>query len=505
MQTNDLTPEKLRELADLRPANARVLSLFLNLDPDGVRDASGSRQRGPVAARPDRAPRQGAEGERRPLARRAEGAARRHRARAPVVQQRRLRRQGRARPRDLPRGPADLFEVVKLPAAGRDQRGRRRLAVHRADRRPGFAHALGRPARSRARTARILRGTADGLREVDQLYDDTHGQHQQGGWSQARYQRSVEEEKKDHIRAVADVLFEHHKRAPIDCLLVGCNEEIYGDVQSSLHTYLSERLVGRFDVDVEASSADDVFQAAKPKIEEHDSQREREALDRLVEGVRRRRPRRRRSGRHARRAERAARREAPHQLRLRPGRGAVPACGSLYAASVTKCPADETPTEKRDSITETAIERALAQSAEVHVVRYHGAGHRAARQHRGRPALLARRMDFRELALSMPEATEKEAWGHPTFRVRNKMFASAATDLSTATVKSTLDEQRALTQIGAGHVLRAEVRRQARLDRDRSSTGSTPTSCASSSIEAWRMTAPKRLVKAWDEEHPVPN
>src|SRR5215204_7286510 len=33
MQTNDLTPEKLRELADLEPGNARVLSLFLNLAP----------------------------------------------------------------------------------------------------------------------------------------------------------------------------------------------------------------------------------------------------------------------------------------------------------------------------------------------------------------------------------------------------------------------------------------------------------------------------------------
>src|SRR3954468_19632797 len=33
MQTNDLTPEKLRELADLKPDNARVLSLFLNLAP----------------------------------------------------------------------------------------------------------------------------------------------------------------------------------------------------------------------------------------------------------------------------------------------------------------------------------------------------------------------------------------------------------------------------------------------------------------------------------------
>ena len=30
---------------------------------------------------------------------------------------------------------------------------------------------------------------------------------------------------------------------------------------------------------------------------------------------------------------------------------------------------------------------------------------------------------LRRLALALPEATEQEAWGAPTFRVRNKMFA----------------------------------------------------------------------------------
>ena len=30
---------------------------------------------------------------------------------------------------------------------------------------------------------------------------------------------------------------------------------------------------------------------------------------------------------------------------------------------------------------------------------------------------------LRKLCLALPEATEKEAWGQPTFRVRNKMFA----------------------------------------------------------------------------------
>lgn len=33
---------------------------------------------------------------------------------------------------------------------------------------------------------------------------------------------------------------------------------------------------------------------------------------------------------------------------------------------------------------------------------------------------------LRKLALALPEATEKEAWGTPTFRVRDKMFAMYA-------------------------------------------------------------------------------
>ncbi len=32
--------------------------------------------------------------------------------------------------------------------------------------------------------------------------------------------------------------------------------------------------------------------------------------------------------------------------------------------------------------------------------------------------------DFREIALALPETSEKTAWGMPTFRVRNKIFAS---------------------------------------------------------------------------------
>lgn len=35
---------------------------------------------------------------------------------------------------------------------------------------------------------------------------------------------------------------------------------------------------------------------------------------------------------------------------------------------------------------------------------------------------------LREICLQFPEAAEQETWGHPTFRVRGKIFATAGAD-----------------------------------------------------------------------------
>jgi hypothetical protein len=106
--------------------------------------------------------------------------------------------------------------------------------------------------------------------------------------------------------------------------------------------------------------------------------------------------------------------------------------------------------------------------------------------------------DFRAVALSLPEASERETWGHPTFRVRDKMFATLAADGSTASVKSTLPEQQSLVQaepetfsVPAYVGVHGWVGfRLATVD---------PEEMRELVIEAWRMTAPKRVVRAFDE------
>jgi YjbR len=45
--------------------------------------------------------------------------------------------------------------------------------------------------------------------------------------------------------------------------------------------------------------------------------------------------------------------------------------------------------------------------------------------------------ELRQVVLSLPEAEERETWGQPTFRVRDRMFAVLSDDGQQASVKAT--------------------------------------------------------------------
>jgi hypothetical protein len=110
---------------------------------------------------------------------------------------------------------------------------------------------------------------------------------------------------------------------------------------------------------------------------------------------------------------------------------------------------------------------------------------------------------MRAFALSLPEAEEIETWGHPTFRVRKKLFATMAPDGSDASVKSTLPEQQALIQsqpdvFGIADYVGRHGWISVRLD------AVDPDEMRELLQEAWRMTAPKRLLAAFDAEDTPP-
>ena len=266
--------------------------------------------------------------------------------------------------------PADLFEAFKLPTAVDS-----RVVIDGA---PFIEPLAGMVATDswcialvNRRTARLLRGSAQVLEEVEGFADDVHGQHQAGGWSQARYERSVDKEATDHLKRTVELLFRVFKRDPFEHLLIGAPTELRHDVETRLPPAVRERLEGFIDVDVEHASPDDVQQAAASELENAHRRRERDALDRLIEGSRA-------GGRGAAGIDEvlAALNERRVEILLLEDGFQAPGslwttCGFLTTTEGGQCPVDGGRLGPRDDVVENAIELALRQAAEVMVIRLH--------------------------------------------------------------------------------------------------------------------------------------
>jgi peptide chain release factor subunit 1 len=190
------------------------------------------------------------------------------------------------------------------------------------------------------------------------------GQHDQGGWSQARYQRGIEKEKDDHLRNTADALMKHFKRRPFQRLIVGGPREVVADFESKLHGYLAERLAGRIEVDVDTATPDQVLKKAQPLFEELEEQREAAALERLGEG---------RAAVGLEEVLQTLNERRVECLVVDEAFGApgtsCPECGWLGPDGERTCPVDGRELERLDDLTEAAIELTLQQSAEILAVR----------------------------------------------------------------------------------------------------------------------------------------
>ena len=337
MAANSITRGRLRRLAELRPQRGLVLSIFFNLDPSefGTPAARATEVNSVVTAaarKVDDA--EGLEHEER-LALRADVDRVREVLQGPDVAS-----NGTHGLAVFACGPADLLEVVRLahPIESRaivDDHACVEPLIRDGSSERWCVLLVNR------KTARIFAGTADELQELDRIEGDTHSQHDQGGWSQARYQRSVEQEKLNHLGHALDTLFARFKRHPFDHLVVGAPEELVGEVEEKLHPYLRDRLAGRLAIDVENSTAGEVQAAAAEVVDRHVAAVERAALDRMAQGIGR--------------GDRGVSRPEPVMEALEQARVEI----LLLADDFDAPELDE------------AVEKAITQSAQVLVIRHH--------------------------------------------------------------------------------------------------------------------------------------
>lgn len=270
-------------------------------------------------------------------------------------------------------GRDDLFEAVAL----RDPVDARVVIARRPHVEPLVADRL--PDRwcvtlvSR-RAGTIMTGDPARVDERERISDDVHGQHSQGGWSQANYERSVENEAEQHLRRLATALYRVWQREQFARLVLGGPREDVERFEQLLHNDLRQALVpGRLPLEAEAASVTDVRAALVPVLE-----RERAAArDRAMTELRERLG----SGNAAtlgiaptlralgeRRVQRLLL-DADFTAR---GERCLE-CGLLVPAGEGACPVDGRELAPVDDLRAAAVESAVLQDADVTVIGEGGA------------------------------------------------------------------------------------------------------------------------------------
>jgi peptide subunit release factor 1 (eRF1) len=235
------------------------------------------------------------------------------------------------------------------------------------------------------RSALVLAGSPDGFDERARVDDDVHGQHERGGWSQANYERSIEADVEAHLKHTAQIVNLRWRAERFDRVAIGGQHETVPRFEELLADEVRRHLArGRVEVDISSATEAQIREAVEKLVAEDEKRTERETLDRLEDALGA-------GGRGAGGPQ--ATLEALNERRVSTlliepgfdGRGMrCPSCGLLLLEGEDRCPADGSELQEVDHLREAVIEAAVAQDADVLVVRsYPDLG-----PHRGIAALL---------------------------------------------------------------------------------------------------------------------
>jgi peptide chain release factor subunit 1 len=220
--------------------------------------------------------------------------------------------------------------------------------------------------RERGELFRLRSGRLD---EIVDRTDEVPGRHDQGGWSQSRFQRHIEKLVAEHLKDVAEDIDRRVRRMRSPKVIIVSSEETRAELEELLSTEAKNALVGWTTAEAHASSQD-LLELTSPILEEARAKEEGAVMDRWREGA----------GRGGRAASGWAETlEAASDARvdvLLYQEGSeheawqCPACGRL-SASGGQCPLDGTETERRDDGLDLAVHQTVAHGGTVWAVTAH--------------------------------------------------------------------------------------------------------------------------------------
>ena len=209
----------------------------------------------------------------------------------------------------------------------------------------------------------VYRLRASRLEEVAEHFQDQPGRHDQGGWSQARYQRHIEKLVHDHLKEVAETLDRQVREQGGPPLVVVASEETRAELEETLSHEVKKAIVGWTSADAHAGPAE-LLEDVQPLLESQHGEQETGAVERWKEEA----------GRNARAAAgwgptlEAASDGRVELLLFQNGTDRpaweCPACGRV-ASEGGACPLDGTQVEERKEGLDLAVHQTLAHGGTV--------------------------------------------------------------------------------------------------------------------------------------------
>jgi peptide subunit release factor 1 (eRF1) len=200
------------------------------------------------------------------------------------------------------------------------------------------------------------------LREVADESEEQPGQHDQGGWSQARYARHIDHLVQQHLKSVGAELDRQVRGGGLRLVLIG-PEELRSDFERALPSDARDAVIGWASAEAHAAPGD-LLAAARPLLDRAQKRADVEALDRYLEE----------RGRHGRAAGGwkqvldAANDARIDLLLLEPGASAkaweCPRCGRA-SADGGSCPLDGTKLEEHEDAVDLALRGTLAGGGSI--------------------------------------------------------------------------------------------------------------------------------------------
>jgi peptide chain release factor subunit 1 len=205
------------------------------------------------------------------------------------------------------------------------------------------------------------------LEELANEFDEQPGRHDQGGWSQARYQRHIEKLVQDHLKDVASTLDRLLRQLRRPRVVLVTSEETRAELEEELSHEVKEAIIGWAAADAHATPAQ-LQKTVEPLLERWRAEQEANAVERWREAA----------GRNGRAASgwaqtlEAASDGRVELLLFEDGADhrawQCPACGRL-AAEPGPCPLDGTQMEESRDGLDLAVHQTLAHGGTVWALR----------------------------------------------------------------------------------------------------------------------------------------